>query len=118
MCPPVRKRNTLPSGAGRGRIRPAPAATATPAATTPSQSGVIYRVQIFTSKKVLKAGAPELQGIKDFHRDPYGKVYIYSVGNYKSLDEARKRAANIRATTPFKDAFVIGFKNGKKITID
>ena len=97
---------------------PAPAATATPAATTPSQSGVIYRVQIFTSKKVLKAGAPELQGIKDFHRDPYGKVYIYSVGNYKSLDEARKRAANIRATTPFKDAFVIGFKNGKKINID
>ena len=97
---------------------PAAAPTTTPAATTPSQSGVIYRVQIFTSKKVLKADAPELQGIKDFHRDPYGKVYIYSVGNYKSLDEARKRAANIRATTPFKDAFVICFKNGKKITID
>ena len=81
-------------------------------------NGATYRVQIFTSKKVLKAGDPDLHGLKDFHCDPYGQVFLYTVGDYQTVEEARRRAAEVRATTPLKDAFVIGFKDGKKFTLN
>ena len=81
-------------------------------------NGMTYRVQIFTSKKVLKAGDPDLHGLKDFHCDPYGQVFLYTVGDYQTVEEARRRAAEVRATTPLKDAFVIGFKDGKKFILN
>lgn len=81
-------------------------------------NGMTYRVQIFTSKKVFKVGDPQMNGIKDFQYDKYGKVLLYTVGDYVNIDDARKRAAEIRATTSFKDAFVVRFKNGKKINLD
>ena len=44
--------------------------------------------------------------------------YVYSCGNYTSLAEARKRLATIKSTTPFKDAFIFGIKDGRRFNID
>lgn len=97
--------------------KPAPAAKEKPAATT-TTTGIVYRVQFCTSQSIFKVGAPEMHGIKDFQYVKSGKVYLYLAGDYKTLDEARKRCATIKNTTPFKDAFVVCYKNGKRIKIE
>jgi N-acetylmuramoyl-L-alanine amidase len=97
--------------------KPAPAAKEKPAATT-TTTGTVYRVQFCTSQSIFKVGAPDMHGIKDFQYVKSGKVYLYLAGDYKTLDEARKRCATIKNTTPFKDAFVVCYKNGKRIKIE
>ncbi len=94
-----------------------PKTTTSQAATQPS-SGTFYRIQFCTSSKVFKVGAPEMHGIKDFQYSKSGSHYLYTAGNYKTLAEARKRCSEIQNNTPFKDAFVVCFKNGKRVKIE
>ena len=101
--------------------KPAPAAEEKPAPAAkekPAETGTVYRVQFCTSQSIFKVGAPEMHGIKDFQYSKSGKVYLYTAGNYKTVDEARKRCAAIKNSTPFKDAFVVCYKNGKRIKIE
>lgn len=92
--------------------------TPDPKPSTSPTTGTVYRVQFCTSQSVFKVGATEMHGIKDFQYSKSGKVYLYTAGNYKTLGEARKRCAEIKKTTPFKDAFVVCYKNGKRIKIE
>lgn len=91
-----------------------PAPTPAPAAS----QGVTYRVQFCTSTRRMKAGDPDLQGIKDFHIAQSGKLYLYTAGNYQTLAEARTRCKQIAASTRFTDAFVIAIYKGERITLD
>jgi hypothetical protein len=59
-----------------------------------------------------------MHGISDFQYAKSGNVYLYTAGNYKTLAEARKRCDTIKNSTPFKDAFVVCYKNGKRVKID
>ena len=95
-----------------------PAEPAKPKQIAPEDKGTHYRIQILTASRVIKSGDPDLHGIKDFRHSKNGKYYIYSCGNYKTLAEARKRLASIKATTPFKDAFIFGIKDGRRFNID
>ena len=95
-----------------------PAAPAKPKQLAPEDKGTHYRIQIFTASRIIKAGDPDLHGIKDFRYSQNGKFYVYSCGNYTSLAEARKRLATIKSTTPFKDAFIFGIKDGRRFNID
>lgn len=95
-----------------------PAEPAKPKQIAPEDKGTHYRIQILTASRVIKSGDPDLHGIKDFHHSKNGRYYIYSCGNYKTLAEARKRLASIKATTPFKDAFIFGIKDGRRFNID
>ena len=91
----------------------------TPAAKErPAATGTVYSVQFCTSQTIFKVGAPEMHGIKDFRYVRSGKVYFYLAGEYKTLDQARKRCASIKNGTPFKDAFVVCYKNGKRIKVE
>ncbi len=104
----------------------APAPQAAPAAqkeqpaksATASKSGVTYRVQFCTATRQMKAGDPDLHGITDFHIAPSGKLYVYTAGNYTSLQEARQRLQKIISTTRFKDAFIIALYRGERITLE
>ena len=99
------------------------AATAKPA-TTPakpaaeSKSGVRYRVQFCTASRQMKAGDPDLHGIKDFHIAPSGRLYAYTAGDYTSLAQARERCKTIQNTTRFKDAFVVAIYRGERISLE
>ena len=96
-----------------------PATPATPAEKVEkAEKGTFYRVQFCTSHTVFKVGDSEMHGIKDFRSAKSGQVYIYTAGNYKTLAEAKKRCATIKKSTPFKDAFVVCYKNGKRIIIE
>jgi N-acetylmuramoyl-L-alanine amidase len=82
------------------------------------EKGVTYSVQFSTSRSVFKVGDPDMHGIKDFRYEKSGKVYVYFAGNYKTLAEAKQRCATLQNTTPFKDAFVVGFRNGKRFVVE
>ena len=89
-----------------------------PKTLAPEDKGVHYRIQFMTSTRLLNVGSPDLHGIRDIRHSRNGKFYIYSCGNYKTLAEARKRLATIKSTTPFKDAYVYGIKDGRRFIVE
>lgn len=89
-----------------------------PATKTQSDAGVTYRVQFCTAQRQMKAGDPDLQGVRDIHVVQNGKYYVYSAGDYPSVQEARQRCKKIKETTSFRDAFVIAIYRGERIPLD
>ena len=70
-----------------------------------------------SANRVMKAGDPDLHGIKDFRYAQNGDLYVYTAGNYATRREAAQRCAEIRKTTRFRDAFVVAFdKNGERVS--
>lgn len=88
------------------------------AAPATDGEGLRYRVQFCTAQRVMKAGDPDLGGIKDFHYTQTSAGYAYSAGNYTTRQEAQKRCNTLKQTTRFKDAFVIAIYNGERIGMD
>lgn len=95
--------------------KPAPAPEQKPAS---NGEGLRYRVQFCTAQRVMKAGDPDLGGIKDFHYTQTSAGYAYSAGDYTTRQEAQKRCNTLKQTTRFKDAFVIAIYNGERINMD
>lgn len=95
---------------------PSPVATSEPVdAPKPETTTVVeaspqtvYRVQIFVLSKKLKAGAPQLKGLKQYNCDYVGGVYKYSVGNYATKAEAEKKLRSLKASFP--GAYIVKFK--------
>jgi hypothetical protein len=80
---------------------------------------VRYLVQFCVATRVMKEGDPDLQGIKDFRVIPVGEGYIYTVGNYSTLEEANQRRIEIAKSTHFKDAFVVAIDiEGNRVPIE
>lgn len=112
--------STPASAAPQASAKPAgPERTAAAAETRQADTaGVVYRVQFCTAPRRMKAGDPDLQGIKDFHIAPSGKLFVYTAGNYSTLQEAKRRQQTIAANTRFKDAFVVAIYRGQRITLE
>ena len=83
-----------------------------------TQSQVLYRVQFCTSNRNMKAGDPDLQGIRDIHVSQSGRLYLYTAGDYSTLPEARERCKKIQDSTRFKDAFVVAIYRGERISLE
>ena len=79
-------------------------------------SGVEYRVQFLSSNKELKEGARELKGVKEYSYYMQNGVYRYTTGNFKDVKAAVKRQKEIRELG-FKDAFIVAFNNGNRISL-
>lgn len=74
---------------------------------------ITYHVQILASIEPVKNGSKELKGQKpDFYKD--GDWNKYYVGNFTSIDDAKKLLTTIRKDFP--KAFIIKLKDGKRIT--
>lgn len=80
------------------------------AATAPSED---YRIQFLTSPRVLPEKSPKLKGLSPTSYYLDGSTYKYTFGSYTSQQEAMKKLPDIR--TLFPDAFVVYFKEGKRI---
>lgn len=87
-------------------------------AAATADSRISYRIQLFSTNKTLKAGDPDLHGIKDFRSAKSGNLYIYTTGDYSRVADAQRRCAEIKRTLPFKDAFVFAVYNGERITLE
>ena len=78
--------------------------------------GVTYRVQFLTSEKELKDGAKDFKGVTGYQVYKQGNVYRYTMGDEPSVNRA-KNLQNEMRKKGFKDAFVIAFYNGKRISL-
>lgn len=93
-----------------------PAKKAPAAQSSNDESGVVYKVQFMTSGRVVKAGASEFKGIKDYEYYKTSKYYCYTTGHLRTVKEASALQAKVR-DMGHKDAFVIAFYNGERISM-
>lgn len=94
--------------------KPAPAQKPEPAAAG-TTGAPIFKVQILASLTKLKSNDPQLKGQRqaDFYQE--GGLYKYTLGsseNYNEIYQLRKTQL-----TNFPQAFIIAFKDGKKMNV-
>lgn len=72
-----------------------------------------YRIQFMSSSKKLPDGSKEFRGLDniDYYRE--NGLYKYTTGPTADKDEALKNLKKVKSK--FKDAFLVEFKNGKRI---
>lgn len=99
---------------------PAPAVTQPEAdpqpKTTPAATGIVYKVQFMTSGKELKPNAREFKGITDYEYYMQNTTYCYTTGKFATAREAANYQKEVREKG-FKDAFVVAFLNGERISL-
>lgn len=78
--------------------------------------GVTYRVQFLTTFKPLKDGAKEFKGVTGYQMYTQDGTYRYTMGNETTVARAKAIQSDLRKKG-FKDAFVIAFFNGKRISM-
>ncbi|MDH6535032.1 N-acetylmuramoyl-L-alanine amidase [Parabacteroides sp. 52] len=82
-------------------------------ASTAPAGKIVYKVQILASDKKITAHSKQLKGYKNVSYYVENGMYKYTYGESTSLNEINK--VRRRLLKDFKDAFVVSFKDGKKI---
>lgn len=85
----------------------------TSSANTAVAGKTVYKIQLLAADKQLPANSSELKGYKnvDFFKEK--GLYKYTYGESTDFDEIR--ALRRKVVKDFKDAFIIEFKDGKKV---
>ncbi|MCD7938516.1 MAG: N-acetylmuramoyl-L-alanine amidase [Tannerellaceae bacterium] len=75
---------------------------------------IVYKVQILATDKKLPENSKQLKGYKnvDFYQE--NGLYKYTYGETTELNEIQKIRRQV--VKDFKDAFVVKFRDGKKVT--
>ena len=107
---PVPEATPAPKPVPEAKSTPKPA----PAVTEPTDAPV-FKLQILAASTKLKPTDPQLKGQKnvDFYQE--GGLYKFTLGsseNYQEIVQLRKAQL-----TKFPQAFIIAFKNGKKMNV-
>ena len=96
----------------------------TPAGTTPNatektvrqDSNSVFKIQILTSSRPLAKNDKRLKGLKNVDYYKEGGLYKYTYGASSDYNKVLRTKRSI--TAQFKDAFIIAFKNGKKVNVN
>lgn len=81
----------------------------------PSHFGVTYKLQIFSSSKILKL---DHRSIKDLEEVDYyvdGSLYKYTIGYSSNIEEIK--ALKEKYNNEYKGCFIVAFENGKRISM-
>lgn len=81
--------------------------------STTNNNEIEYRIQILTSDKNLKNNSKEFKGLTPIYKYRDGGIWKYTYICTKSLEEAQKALSEVQQIFP--KAFIIKFKNGKRI---
>lgn len=73
----------------------------------------VYKVQILTASKQLPANSRQFKGYKPVSYYVEKGIYKYTYG--ETTDFAEIKRIRRRLLKDFKDAFIVGFKDGKKV---
>ncbi len=73
----------------------------------------VYKVQILTANKQLPANSSRFKGYKPVNYYVEKGIYKYTYG--ETTDFAEIKRIRRRLLKDFKDAFIVGFKDGKKV---
>lgn len=75
----------------------------------------VFKIQILTSSRPIAANDKRLKGLKAVEHFQEGGLYKYTYGSSTDYNKVVRTKREI--TPKFKDAFIIAFKNGKKINV-
>lgn len=81
-----------------------------------NEEPVIYKVQFLSSDKELKEGSREFKGLPGIEFYMQNGVYRYTVGHETDVRDAVNIQKKVREAG-FKDAFVVAFYKGQRITL-
>ncbi len=96
---------------------PAPEVAEKPAPDSASASGKpVFKIQIFASSELLKSNDRRLKGLKGVEHFRENGLYKYTYG--ASADYNRMLRMRRSVAGKFKEAFIIAFKDGKKMDIN
>ena len=84
-------------------------------ATPQTESGVVFKVQIFALPDKLDPNDPKFAGLKNVDKYFEGNLWKYTYGSAKKFADIQD--ALKKAKEKFPDAFVIAFKDGNKIPV-
>ncbi len=90
--------------------------SATPQQAQVDKSKPVFKVQIFTSTRVLRSGDTHFKGLDgcDYYEDGNIKKYTYGASNnYNEIYQLRKQLVE-----KFPECFIIAFKNGQKMDVN
>lgn len=77
---------------------------------------IILKVQIISSSTRLATNSPQFKDLKNVWEYKDKGIYKYTVGNHLDLKSASALQSEVRRKG-FNGAFVVAFKNGKRITL-
>jgi N-acetylmuramoyl-L-alanine amidase len=80
------------------------------------KTGIVFKVQFFSSKNDLSENAEcfnKLKGVQKYFKDGQ---YKYTIGEVATIDEAKNIKKHLRKQG-FKDAFIIAFSKGERISV-
>ncbi|MEN9444798.1 MAG: hypothetical protein RIS47_1688 [Bacteroidota bacterium] len=81
-----------------------------------ASKGVLFRIQIVVSEKKLVSNASEFKGLSNVGYFAEAGKYHYTIGNASKLPDLTSFRALAKGKG-FKDAFVVAFKNGARISM-
>lgn len=97
----------------------APKKTTTPQ-TTPTQAKTggkpVFKVQILVSEKKLPANSKQFKGLKPVNHYREKGLYKYTYG--ESTDYNKVLRTKRQIASKFKGAFIVAFKDGKKVNVN
>ena len=77
-------------------------------------AGMNYRVQVYALSRYMPLDAVEFADLEDVQRYEDGGLFKYTAGNFSSTEEAHAYR-DIMKDMGFGDAFVVTFKDGRRI---
>jgi hypothetical protein len=86
------------------------------AESDPIDNEIIFKVQVLSSKNPIGPHSPRFNGLKNVWEYQDGGLYKYTIGNLRDLQSASALQSESR-NKGFGDAFVVAFKNGKRIPV-
>lgn len=105
-----RKNKTEEAGSTR---QTKPAVSKAQATNQVKKGQTVYKIQILTSDKKLSPGSKLFKGYKNVDYFVERGIYKYTYGETTDFDSIRKQRR--RVAKDFKDAFIVAFKDGKKV---
>lgn len=78
--------------------------------------GIVFKVQISASGTKLALEPANFKGLDELSINQEGKLYKYMYGNTASYDAAKQLLANAKSKG-FTSAYIIAFKDGKRVNL-
>ena len=89
--------------------------TEAPVTKGPTYSGVTYKLQIFSTSKVLKLDHRSIRDLKEVDYYVDGSMYKYTLGYSSNINEIKELKNKYK--DDYKGCFIVAFQNGKHISM-
>jgi N-acetylmuramoyl-L-alanine amidase len=87
-----------------------------PEVKTEISSGIVFKVQLSASSKKLELVPSNFNGLSSISISEEGTLYKYMYGNTSSIDAAKQLLQEAKGKG-YSSAFIIAFKDGKKVSL-